>query len=73
MGPTELQEAVWRWRDMYPKGSQAQLRTAFADAGIDISKTYADECWHRWASERMAQFEQGLLNEDQVRALFERV
>lgn len=47
-GPTDLQEIVWAWRDRNPAGSQAEMRRQLGDRGVDISKGYAHELWHRW-------------------------
>lgn len=46
--PTDLQAAVWEWRDAYPNGTQAELRRAFAESGIEITKSYVHTLWHRW-------------------------
>lgn len=45
---TELQRAVWAWRDAHPDGTQAELRHHFAMRGIEIARGYVHECWHRW-------------------------
>lgn len=47
-GPTDLQTAVWAWRDANPAGSQADMRRHFAARGIEIARGYAHECWHKW-------------------------
>ena len=47
-GPTDLQAAVWAWRDAHPAGAQAEMRADFAARGIDIARGYAHECWHKW-------------------------
>lgn len=47
-GPTDLQSAVWAWRDANPDGTQAQLRNDFEARGIDIARGYAHELWHKW-------------------------
>lgn len=47
-GPTDLQEIVWQWRERNPAGSQAEMRRQLGDRGIDISRGYAHELWHRW-------------------------
>ena len=48
LGPTDLQAAVWGWRDAHPAGAQAEMRADFAARGIDIARGYAHECWHKW-------------------------
>ncbi len=48
LGPTDLQEIVWAWRDSHPDGSQAEMRRQLGERGVDISKGYAHELWHRW-------------------------
>lgn len=45
---TDLQAAVWSWRDANPNGTQADMRRDFAERGIEIAKSYAHECWHKW-------------------------
>ena len=70
-GTTDLQAAVWSWRDAYPAGTQAQLRAAFAEAGIEIARSWAHDCYHGWGADRLAKFERGELNEQQVQALFD--
>lgn len=47
-GPTDLQEAVWRWRDAHPNGTQAEMRREFEAQGVVIARSYAHECWHKW-------------------------
>ena len=47
-GPTDLQAAVWQWRDRHPDGTQAQMRRDLESVGLPISKGYASECWHSW-------------------------
>ncbi len=47
-GPTNLQTAVWAWRDAHPTGTQAELRGDFAARGIEIARGYAHECWHKY-------------------------
>ena len=48
VGPTDLQAAVWAWRDAHPNGTQAEMRREFEARGIDIARGYAHECWHKW-------------------------
>ena len=48
LGPTDLQELVWQWRARHPDGSQAEMRRQLGERGVDISKGYAHELWHRW-------------------------
>lgn len=45
---TELQALVWQWRDVNPDSSQAQMRKAFEEKQIIISRGYAHQCWHSW-------------------------
>lgn len=45
---TDLQRAVWAWRDAHPDGTQAELRRHFAARNIEIARGYVHECWHRW-------------------------
>ena len=47
-GPTDLQAAVWAWRDGNPNGTQAKLRRDFEAKGLPIARSYANTCWHRW-------------------------
>lgn len=46
--PTDLQAAVWAWRDAHPDGAQADMRRAFEAAGVQIARGYAHELWHAW-------------------------
>lgn len=45
---TDLQRMVWAWRDVNPNGTQAELRKEFSDRGIEIARSWAHECWHKW-------------------------
>lgn len=47
-GPTDLQAAVWHWREQHPSGTQAELRRDFDARGIGIARGYANELWHKW-------------------------
>lgn len=46
--PTELQQLVWKWRDVHKNGTQAELRKEFAQRGIKISAGHVFNCWHAW-------------------------
>ena len=70
-GPTDLQAAVWRWRDANPNGTQADMRREFATSGIDISRGYASDCYNEWPTRRVEDFTAGKLTPAQVNALFE--
>lgn len=70
-GPTDLQAWIWRWRDMYPKGTQAQLRASLEAAGVDVARSWVHKCYHDWGQERLAQFERDELDQTQVQALFD--
>jgi len=46
---TDLQAAVWAWRDANPTSeSQADMRRALDGRGMSISKGYSHACWHAW-------------------------
>lgn len=67
---TDLQAAVWQWRDAHPQGTQADMRRDFDASGITIARGYAHECWHKWAAQRVEDFTAGRLNEMQTAALW---
>lgn len=69
-GPTDLQAAVWEWRDAHPQGTQAELRREFEARGITIARSYVFECWHDWPDQRLADFTAGRLTEAQISALW---
>lgn len=45
---TEIQRMIWAWRDRNPNGTQAELRKCLVEDGIEVSRSYVFECWHKW-------------------------
>lgn len=52
---TDLQRMVWAWRDASPAGTQADLRREFTERGIEIARSWAHDCWHKWPGASLAE------------------
>jgi hypothetical protein len=69
-GPTDLQAAVWEWRDKHPNGTQAELRRDFEARNIRIARGYASDLWHKWTPKQAGNPNRIDLSTDAGRVMF---